>query len=246
MLTLFLARSVAQNDLILLTGNGAFFTLFVNGQQVNDSAQSVVLARGIADDTCTVKLIFSEGAIQPFSARILLREKGKTARGREFTYSLTEEKGKRKLRFISVNSVLSDTGAAHYPPEKKIKAIFEQLAKQKEAHDRANEIYPPPANCTLTISDSLLEKNIRTLRDNHIEANRLRDAKWFLSHHCIDTRQMLLVMQAFDREDSKAKIARFAYDYLYNSRDFLDLVPALKYASDQEDLKKFFTKRIEK
>lgn len=238
--------STAQNDLIVLTESGAFFTLFVNGEQVNDSAQSLVLARGIASDSCAVKLEFSDKTLAPYSGHVFLREKGKEVRGREFTYSLADDKGKRRLRYISVNSVIAGQGTSSLPPEARIRMIFEQLEKQRNAHDRANELYPPPANCIQVATDSTLARGLKELRDNHIELNRVKDAKWFISHTCLDTKQMLQVLEVFHRQDSKVQIAKFAYDYLNNSRDFLELQKSLKYDSDKDELKMFFLKRVEK
>jgi hypothetical protein len=246
LLTLCCIRSAAQNDLILLTESGDLFTLFLNDERMNDSAQSIVLARGIYEDTCAVRLVFADPKAGTFAGKVLLREKGRPVKGREFTYSLAEEKCKRVLRFISVNDVASDTGRKNYPPEARIKKIFEQLEKQREAYNRANEIYPAPANCTSPSADSVLADGIKALRDNHIELNRQKDAKWLISHHCLDTKQMLKVMEAFDRQDSRLVIAKFSYDYLYNARDFLDLLQGLKYVSDKDELEKFFKKRVEK
>lgn len=246
LLTLCCLYGRAQNDLIVLTESGAFFTLYLDDQRINDSAQSIVLARSVYHDTCTVKLVFADAKLSPFSDKIYLREKGKHVAGREFTYSLAEEKGKKRLRFISVNNILSDTGRKSYPPEEKIRAIFEQLARQRAAYQRANELYPEPANCTQAIADSTLARNLQLLRDNHIELKRLKNAKWFISNNCLTTKQLLGVLETFHQGDSKMAIAKFSYPYLYNSRDFLELLPAMQYAQDKEELEKFFHKRIEK
>lgn len=246
LLTLCCLHHRAQNDLIVLTESGAFFTLFVDDSRINDSAQSIVLARSVYHDTCTLKLVFADAKLAPFSGKIYLREKGRHVKGREFTYSLAEEKGKRSLRFISVNNILSDTSRKSYPPEEKIRAIFEQLARQRAEYQRANEIYPEPANCTQAISDSLFARNLQLLRDNHIELMRVKDAKWFISNNCLTTKQMLSVLENFNHAETRLALAKFSYGYLYNNRDFLELLPAMKYAQDKEELQKFFNKRIEK
>jgi len=238
--------STAQNNLIILDENGQEFFLFIDGKQINDSVQAEVQATNIYDDTCNVKILFHDTTIPSFSAKVFLELNAKSVSKRDFTYSISHEKGKEKLNFISVNYSQSDTTAKAQSPEAKIKSIFIAQAKQKEEQDRLNEIYPSPSPCIKIISDSLLQKNLKLLRDNHVDLIRMKDAKWFVSHNCINTVQLKKLISVFDYRNSKVKIAEFAYDYIEDHRNFLKVVDAMEFNSEKEELKKFYNKRIEK
>jgi hypothetical protein len=245
-LTFLLNNSIAQNNLIVLTENGNLFTLYVNDIKINDSIQSQVTAAKLFDDTCTVKMQFADKNISTFGAKIFLTVGGKIVSKKEFTYSLSEEKGKRKLNFISVNYIQSDTTAKQQAPELKIKKIFIDQQKQKDEQNRLNEIYPPPSTCKNVISDSLLQVQLKLLRDEHFEINRVKDGKWFVSNYCINAKQLTLLLDVFDRRDSKVKIAEFAYDYMEDPRNFLEAVKNVGFETEKDELKNFFNKRIEK
>jgi predicted HAD superfamily Cof-like phosphohydrolase len=236
----------AQNTLIVLTEKGSLFTLYVNDKQVNDSAQSVVEAGPLYDDSCGLKMIFADKNLSTFGTTVFLTVGGKTVKNCEFTYSLAEINGKRHFKFVSVIHVGSDSVKKTSTPEARIKKAFDDVRKAELEKNRLAENYPPPANCPQTISDSLLSLSTKKLRDNHIEINRLKDAKWFISNNCISTKQMIKMMDAFDRQDKKLEIAEFSFPYLQDHRNFLEAKEALKFPSDQEQLEKFYHKHIEK
>src|ERR1700745_3451147 len=91
--------STAQNNLIVFDENGENFFLFVDDKRVNDSAQTEVNAAGIYDDTCRIKAVFQNKNIPEFSEKVFLLEKGKNTNNRDFTYSISRQKGKTKLHF---------------------------------------------------------------------------------------------------------------------------------------------------
>lgn len=246
LLTLFVGSITAQNNLIVLTEKGDLFTLFVNDEKINDSTQSVVNGKKIYEDTCRVKMEFADRNIPAYSGSVFLTVSGKAVTKREFTYSLVQEKGKRELKFISVNFIHSDTSSKPLPPEKKIEKIFIDKKKRDADADKLNDKYPPPANCATIISDSALAAGIVELKGEHIELNRLKDAKWFVSTNCINTQQLIKVMDTFGQQTSKVKIAEFAFAYISDHRNFLETTEAVKFMTEKEELKAFFNKHIEK
>ena len=238
--------STAQNNLLVLDENGKKFFLFVDDKQINDSAQAEVKAAKIYDDTCRIKAIFSDKTIPEFSGKVYLTENGKNVSKRDFTYRVSRQKNKPRMDFVSVNYALSDTNAKSLSPETKIKAIFLAEEKKKESYNRQNEIYPEAQPCKKAISDSLFQKNILTLKDNHIELNRIKDTKWFISNNCINTLQLKQLILFFDYRNSKVTIAEFAFDYMEDHRNFLEVVNGFEASAEKEELKKFYDKRIEK
>lgn len=108
-LTSFCIYVHAQNNLIVLSEKGKGFLLFVDGKPMNDSSQVLVKAEGLYNDTCNIKLLFADKKLPSFEGKAYLTIAGKSAIRKEFTYSLEEMKGKRNLRFISANDIISDT-----------------------------------------------------------------------------------------------------------------------------------------
>ena len=245
-LLVFTVYCKAQNNLIVWDENGQKFLLFVDDKQINDSAQSEVKASKIYDDTCHIKAVFQNKNNPDFNAKVFLVENGKAVSLRDFTYSISKDKGKMKLNFISMNYTLSDTSTKVLSPEARIKSIFTAKAKQKEENDKLNDIYPPPSACIKAISDSAFQKKIKILKDNHIALQRMREAKWFVSHNCINTKQLIQLLATFDYNHDKTVIGQFAFDYLEDHRNFLEVVDSIEPGVEKNELKKFYDKRIEK
>jgi hypothetical protein len=238
--------STAQNNLIVFDENGENFFLFVDNKQINDSAQTEVEVSKIYDDTCRIKAIFHNKTIPEFSGKVFLLENGKNVNNRDFTYSISRQKGKTKLHFVSVNNSLSDTTVKVQSPETRIKSIFSAEAQKKDEQNELKEIYPEPKPCIKAISDTLFQEKLKALSDNHIEMVRIKDAKWFISHFCINAKQLEQLILVFDYRHSRVKIAEFAFDYMEDHRNFLDVIDAVGYDVEKEELKKFYNKRIEK
>ncbi|MGZ3903111.1 MAG: DUF4476 domain-containing protein [Bacteroidia bacterium] len=165
---------------------------------------------------------------------------------KEFTYSIARQKDKNKINFISVNDILSDTTIRPQSVETKILSIFTAEELKKIESDRANERYPAPEPCKKAMSDSAFQVNLKKLNDNHIELNRIKDAKWLMSHQCINTEQLVKLLKLFAYMNSKVDVAKFAFDYMEDHRNFLTVVESIDSPIYKEDLKKFYDKRIEK
>jgi hypothetical protein len=238
--------STAQNNLIVFDENGENFFLFVDDKQINDSAQTEINAAGIYEDTCHIKAVFQNKNVPEFSGKVFLTENGKNTSNRDFTYSISRQKSKTKLHFVSINNSLSDTSTKAQSPEARIKSIFAAEAQKKDEQDELNEIYPKPKPCIKAISDSLFQRKLKVLRDNHIEMVRIKNAKWFVSHFCINAKQLEQLILVFDYRHSRVKIAEFAFDYMEDHRNFLDVIDAVGYDVEKAELKKFYNKRIEK
>ena len=89
----------AQNNLILLTESGENFWLYINGQKINDSVQSIVKATKIWDDTCGVRVVYANKNLTDFNAKVYLLQNGRSCKDLEFTYSIEKVKGKYALKF---------------------------------------------------------------------------------------------------------------------------------------------------
>jgi hypothetical protein len=234
----------AQNNLILLTESGEKFWLYVNEQKINDSAQSIVKATKIWDDTCRVKVVYADKNLIDFSANAYFLQYGRSCKNLEFTYSVEKIKGKYTLTFVSTNFIAADS------TQKQLAARVKEFAlshkKEQDAKNKLAENYPPPAPCTKTISDSLLQVEINILKDVHIERYRIKDAKWLISNNCLSIVQTEKVLATFDYDDAKLILAKFGYDYIVDKENFLKLVNSLLHKTEKEELKTFYTNKTTK
>ncbi|MEO8761900.1 MAG: DUF4476 domain-containing protein [Bacteroidia bacterium] len=229
--------------MIIISENGDQFYLYVNDHKINDSAQSIVKAVKVLNDTSTVKIVFIDKKLSDFNAKIYLLQYGSSCRNLEFTYAIEMVKGKNTLRFISTNVILADTLNKQKQASARVRDFLIYSQKEKDDKNRLIENYPAPEKCLFIIGDSLLERELKILQNNHIELNRVKDAKWFISNNCLNVSQTEKIVAVFDYEGSKEKLAEFGYDYLIDKENLLNLLPILKYKTEKEELKKFYSKK---
>jgi len=234
----------AQNNLILLTETGAPFWLYLNEQKINDSAQSIVKATKIWDDTCRIKVVYTDKTLPDFSATAYFLQNGKSCKNLEFTYSVEKVKGKSVLTFISTNVI--DTTNLPKQISARVKDFPVLIKKEQETKNKLAGNYPSPAPCTKLINDSLLEKKITQLKTNHIERERTKDAKWLISNNCLNVAQMGKILAAFDYDDAKLALSEFGYDYIVDKENFLNLVGSFRHKYESEELKNFYANKTTK
>lgn len=236
----------AQNNLIVVNENGDPFILYINEQKLNDSPQSIVKTTKIIHDTCRLKITYLAKNLHDLNQTVYLLENGKSCKNLEFTYSIENSKGKSTLKYISTNVLSTDTSNRQTQASERVRNFFLSQQKEKDDKNRLAENYPPPTPCTKAISDSLLTIQIKYLKDNHIELNRTKDAKWLISNNCLSIYQAQKVLAVFDYEDSKLQLAKFGYEYLIDKDNFLNFLKSLNYKTEKEELRKFYANKTTK
>lgn len=233
----------AQNNLTIVSENGEPFWLYLNEHKVNDSAQAIVTATEIKRDTCSVRITYQNPKIPTVGGKVYLLQRGKTCKRLSFKYAIGMVKGKTILKYISTNYITTDTSIGKEKPSKQIEGVFTSVKKQEDTKNRLAENYPAPVACDKVINDSILERQITLLKENHIEFNRIKDAKWFISNNCLCVDQTKKIFTIFDYEDSKLELAEFAYNYLYDKNNFMRFSTSLKHKIDQLKLEEFHNKK---
>jgi hypothetical protein len=236
----------AQNNIIIVSENGDQFYLYVNDHKINDIAQSIVKAVKVLKDTSTVKVAFTDKKLSDFASKVYLLQYGNSCKNLEFTYAIEMIKGKTNLKFISTNLISEDTTSKQKHASVRVSDFFTSHQKEKDDKNRLTENYPIPEKCLFITGDSILERELKILQNNHIELNRVKDAKWFISNNCLNVSQTEKIFTLFDYEDSKEKLAEFGYDYLIDKEKFLNLLNSLKYKTEKEELKNFYAKKTTK
>ena len=231
----------AQNKLIVVSENGEPFWLYINEQKVNDSAQVIVKSGKLMDDSCRVTISFFDKKLSNINTSVVLLQNRKSCRDIEFTYAIENLKKKGELKFISADSSNKPTQVSN-----SVKDFLSSFQKEQNTKNKLAENYPAPIPCNKTIEDSLLEKHIKNLQNNHIELNRVKDAKWFISNTCLSISQAEKIFTVFDYEDSKVQLAEFGYDYFIDKENFLNILNSLKYKTEKEALKKFYLAKTTK
>ncbi len=234
----------AQNNLTIVSENGEPFWLYLNEHKLNDSAQVIVTATEVKIDTCTIRVTYTNSKISNITAKVYLLQRGRSCKNLSFMYTIVTEKGKPILKYISTSDIITDSTEVKKSPSEYINSVFISVKKQEDDKNRLEENYPSPTLCAKIINDSLLEKQIASLKDNHIELNRVKDAKWFISNTCLSVVQTQKILTAFDYEDSKLDLAEFAYNYLYDKDNFMRFLKSLKHKTDLSKLEKFYDNKI--
>ncbi len=233
----------AQNNLTIISENGEPFWLYLNEHKVNDSAQAIVTATEVKKDTCSVRITYQNNRVPTVGDKVYLLQRGKACKNLSFRYAIGTIKGKTALKYISTDDLATDTSIGKEKPSEHIKGVFTSVKKQEDTKNRLAEKYPLPSQCNKTISDSIVVKQLIVLKNNHIEINRIKDAKWFISNNCLSVAQTQKVFTAFDYEDSKLQLAEFAYNYLYDKSNFMQLLKSLQHITDQKKLEDFYNTR---
>jgi len=236
----------AQNNLVLLTESGEKFWLYLNDQKINDSAQSIVKVSKIWDDTCRLKVVYTDKKLSDFSATAYFLNHGRSCKDLEFTYAVEKIKDKYALTFISTNLITIDSTSTHKQLSARVKDFAISLKKEQDSKNKLAGNYPPPTPCTKAMSDSLLESYVKSLKVNHIETNRIKDGKWLISNNCFSVVQFEKILAAFDYDDSKLKLATFGYGYIIDKENFLNLVNSFYHKTEKEELKKFYNNKTTK
>ncbi|HXU26770.1 MAG TPA: DUF4476 domain-containing protein [Bacteroidia bacterium] len=236
----------AQNSLVLLTESGEKFWLYLNDQKINDSAQSIVKATKIWDDTCRLKVVYADKKLADFSATAYFLNHGRNCKDLEFTYTVEKIKDKYALTFVSTNLINTDSTSTHKQLSARVTNFAVSQKKEQDAANKLAENYPPPALCTKTISDSLLQIEIKKLKDDHIERYRIKDAKWLISKTCLSIAQTEKILSVFDYDDAKLILAEFGYDYVVDKENFMALEKSLRHKYEIEELKKFYIDKTTK
>lgn len=236
----------AQNNLVLLTESGEKFWLYINGQKINDSAQSIVKTTKILDDTCRLNLVYTNKNLSDFNAKAYFLQNGRSCKNLEFTYSVEKIKGKYTLSYVSTNVITTDSVLTTKQVAARVKNFAIEVKREQDAGNRKAENYPAPNTCTQPINDSLLQTEIKKLVDNHIELNRMKDGKWLISNSCLMVTQAGKILTAFEYDESRLKLAKFGFDYIIDKENFLNLLPLFRHKFEIEELKKFYTDKTTK
>ena len=99
------AQSIGH-DLTIFAEEGEKFTLFINGQQINEQPQSSVSVKDISSNTVHSKIVFENSEITALEKKyLLLAEPGPgEKRPVSVVYKLKKKKEEYKLAFVNRSS----------------------------------------------------------------------------------------------------------------------------------------------
>src|SRR5688500_14450327 len=97
------AQAQIAHDLTIYSEDGEAFTLYINGQKVNEQASASVTAPNINFDYAKVKVQFEKEGLLPIERKNLqIAEPGTGPKGPvAAVYAIKEKKGEQVLRFVS-------------------------------------------------------------------------------------------------------------------------------------------------
>lgn len=99
---------------------------------------------------------------------------------------------------------------------------------------------PPPPPCIVTDNDFILTK--QAIEKQSFNATRLSIAKQVIqAKQCFSSIQIKEIVMLFSFEESRLEIAKYAYDFCMDKRNYFQVNDALKHSSSVEELGKYIT-----
>lgn len=109
--------------------------------------------------------------------------------------------------------------------------------------------YPPPpppssnTRCNAPMNSGDFNAALQTIAKVSFEDTRLETAKTILSTNCMSTSQINQLLQKFSFASNKLELAKFAYDYCIDPRNYFKVVNTLTFDSDKQDLNSYLQSR---
>jgi len=103
--------------------------------------------------------------------------------------------------------------------------------------------YNGPKNCPFPVIDEEFKKIMEAIYSLDDQLERMSKSKQLIASSCIYIEQLKEILLAFDDEDIKIEIAKYAYSYTFDIGHFFKIADAFEYESSMEELFGYFNSR---
>ncbi len=247
----------AQNySLVIFSNAGSVFKLSVNNQLINQTAQSNVKTFNLKAGWQHIFVELNtanDGVAKTFKDSILIKVNEKVA-DNEFTYTLFDDNGKLKLRFVS-SSVPSGPNEPAVPqaPKEKVPLIDNTIyGNLYKAVNNNPEFYKNYNNETKSCSYTLFEREanygLNLLTKCYDDEKKLRYINSIIENNCISTAYLIKLLDFLPMEMDRLNSSKLAYSHLTDPENNLLLLPSFKYQTVKDAYSNFIleVKQLEK
>jgi hypothetical protein len=93
--------------------------------------------------------------------------------------------------------------------------------------------------CNMAMNPNDFEDAKRTIANNGFDETRLSTAKQIVSSNCLNTNQILAMLNIFSFEESKLDFAKFAYDFCLDRNNYFKVANAFSFESSKTELNNY-------
>jgi len=209
----------SQNQLRLLSANGAVFKVYLNDKPYNKTPQAEVLVESIKKDTIQFKIEFETG--NKYAATVFLLNKGQSTFHTEFNYNLDVVNNKLKLRFMGSYPI--QTLPNPLVPKLQTSVPSKTQVAVKQASVEPSKVL----NCKDSLDSQKMEDIIQLLKKEQDDGNRQIVLKNNLMNNCFSIHQVRQQAEAFTHDREKLKALLNLYQNSLNKAGFYTLSTCL-------------------
>jgi len=104
--------------------------------------------------------------------------------------------------------------------------------------------YQGKIGCTPPVTTDKLENMLNAVKNEGFESSKLRVAKQIIkTNNCMTANQLVQILNLFDFDESRLKLAKYAYDYIYDPGNFYKVYSVFDYESNKRQLEKYIKDR---
>ena len=104
--------------------------------------------------------------------------------------------------------------------------------------------YSGEVGCTPPVTSERFENMMHTIDDEMFESGKLRVAKQIIkTNNCMTVNQLVQILRLFDFDQNKLKLAKYAYDYVYDIENFYKVNNVFDFDSYKNKLDRYIRNR---
>lgn len=256
LICLLVLPAQAQTNLAIFSQDGERFWLVINGVRQNVNPSANVKVEALTGDAWKAKVVFANENLPEIDKNIYALE-----RNTEQTYVIRKNrKQEYVMRFFNQTTLRQqpsneqetvtyhETVTEPDPPAFRLRIGKVEI----EVNDpdlgirttEPTERETPPAlptdtRCRLPMSDSDFREAQGTLEEADFESTRLSIAKQIASAQCLTSQQVKAVMEMFDFEQTRLEFAKYAYNLVYDARNYYLVNEAFDFSLSVDELERY-------
>ena len=206
---------------IFFSENGALFYLYLNNQLQNEIPQSQVKVENLILKDYQVTVEFKD------ITKDRVRTDLKIKQGRESVFVVFQENSGYSI------DLYSKAKKGMYSPSQN-EVIIERAG------------YKGKLSCPIAISDEEFSSMLETVANTDYPDAKLDLSKEIVSSNCITVNQLHQLMGSIDYEPEKIELAKFAYSYVFDRDNYINLADLFEYPDSKKEITNWIKLNIEK
>jgi hypothetical protein len=247
----------SQAKLSITSVNGEPFYLFLNGVRINNRPIANVSVNKIPVGIHKISIKIP-GKIGNVTREIDLSENNTL-----YDYLLVNDRGNYYLSFYAAYSqafIDDHTDFSIKPqipqqpePDNKdinisinVNQVNTQTTVANNGNGSSTNVPPPPppqpvisGKCLNPVSIDEFNAFLASLESKSFDDTKMTMAKQYIRNNCVTSSQVYLILKQIDFEDSKLKLAKYAYQYVFDPEKYYKVNNAFEYSSSVEELNKY-------